>query len=122
MDIHYQGQITRDDLTKFLKLAYVNRLWFLYLFGPLFTLCAAMFIVKLIQGPFDTIWPMVTIYMGLMATYPWWWSSLTARKTYQDQPEFRGVISGAINDEEITILTANTTATSKWITYKKNCP
>jgi hypothetical protein len=119
MDIPFQGQVTKDELTRIYLLDFKKYHYLIYVFGPFILLFIMDFIVNFSKGFFDSFLLIMILISGFMICYLWWAPLIGAWRTYRRRPEIHGIIAGAINDEEVFIRTTNSTGNLKWAVYER---
>ena len=117
MFIPFQGQITERDLARIFTLALKSQRWLTYVFGPLFFISIIMMAIGIYTHTFNTFSIMMLVFTGVMASYPFWGPSTSARTTYKNQSEMRGSFVGAFNDEGLLLNTSKATQNIKWAAY-----
>lgn len=118
MNIPFQGQISKTDLSEIFTLALKSQRWIAYIFGPLFLVFTTILIFSIFTNIYSPIWLMATAFTGVFASFPFWSPALNATNAYQRQTEFRGMYSGAVSEDEIILRTINTTSNVRWKLFR----
>jgi hypothetical protein len=119
MEIPFKGQITQAELVSIYNLAYKGRRWLTYIFGPLFVIFLGIFIYS--GGKVTTNGFLLgdLLFSALIAGGVLWEPPISARRIYQNQSEMRGIFSGTIDGEGISLKTILLTQKFKWGDYTK---
>lgn len=120
MEIPFEGQLTRRQLTAIFALALKSIYWMTWVFEPLFLISTGMLIYTLVKTGEGSM-PLVfaTAFTGFMGSYPFWTPVVSAKNAFKLQPEMSGTFSGLIRDDAVLLRTMNANQEFKWSLYKK---
>lgn len=118
MNIPFEGQISKRDLTEIYTLAMDNQRWLAYVFGPQFFVYSAMLIFSILNDVYSPLWLIAVVISGVLASCPFWLPVINANSTHKRQPELLQTYSGEVSEDEVILRIINATSNVKWTLFK----